>query len=553
MNNYWLHEPFDWKPTKKLGGGWIAHGKDAPSAPPAPDYAAAARSQGAANLETARAQGRMSNPNIITPYGTQTVSWGNQRQGTPQQAVAPAAAQAPVSPVTPTSQMPASEVGASGSGSFGFQSSDPAQAQTSTGSTNPAGYNSSDYSGDQPTVTQTLAPAQQQLLDSSNRISQNLADVGEAGLGRVGSAMGTPFDTSAINPVSTNAGVNPNYTSGVAAPNLATGYNSGGDVQRQINTNGVAPIPAADAQARQHAEDTAYQAATSRLDPQWQQAQQAQQTQLMNQGVAPGSEAYNNAMRVFNQGRNDAYQQAQANAVNQGLTNQQAQFGMGLAANQTGFGQAQGMGQFANTAQGQANAQNLAAAGFGNQAGLSQFGMGQQNAGLNNQVGQQQFQQGLANANLGNAASQQQLQQQAYLRSLPLNELNSLRTGAQVTNPQFQPYQGSQIGQTPVFQGAQAQGTANQNLYNQQAASAGQFNSGLMSMLGTAAGGYFSDRRLKSNIERIGTHPLGIGIYAYDIFGHREVGVMAQEALEVRPDAVLTHPSGFLMVDYGRL
>jgi hypothetical protein len=58
---------------------------------------------------------------------------------------------------------------------------------------------------------------------------------------------------------------------------------------------------------------------------------------------------------------------------------------------------------------------------------------------------------------------------------------------------------------------------------------------------------------LKSNIERIGTHKTGLGIYAYDIFGHREVGVMAQEAMILMPDAVSQHSSGYLMVNYGRL
>jgi hypothetical protein len=63
----------------------------------------------------------------------------------------------------------------------------------------------------------------------------------------------------------------------------------------------------------------------------------------------------------------------------------------------------------------------------------------------------------------------------------------------------------------------------------------------------------FSDRRLKSNIEQVGTHPLGIGIYEYDIFGNRERGVMADEVLNVMPNAVSVHPSGFMQVDYGML
>jgi hypothetical protein len=61
--------------------------------------------------------------------------------------------------------------------------------------------------------------------------------------------------------------------------------------------------------------DQAYSAFTSRLDPQWQQREQAQKTELANQGLSPGGEAYTNAMRDFNQGRNDAYQQANLGAI----------------------------------------------------------------------------------------------------------------------------------------------------------------------------------------------------------------------------------------------
>lgn len=46
-----------------------------PKAPPAPDYAGAAAAQGAANVDAARAGAKLSNPNVINPYGTQTVSY----------------------------------------------------------------------------------------------------------------------------------------------------------------------------------------------------------------------------------------------------------------------------------------------------------------------------------------------------------------------------------------------------------------------------------------------------------------------------------------------
>lgn len=48
----------------------------------------------------------------------------------------------------------------------------------------------------------------------------------------------------------------------------------------------------------------------SRLDPQWQQNTDTQESKLAAQGLQPGMPGYDNAMRVFNQGKNDAYNSA---------------------------------------------------------------------------------------------------------------------------------------------------------------------------------------------------------------------------------------------------
>lgn len=71
-------------------------------------------------------------------------------------------------------------------------------------------------------------------------------------------------------------------------------------------------------------------------------------------------------------------------------------------------------------------------------------------------------------------------------------------------------------------------------------------------VLGQAYGG-ISDRRLKSSIVRLGTHPSGLAWYEYMIDGHYDQGVMAQEARSLHPDAVSWHPSGYLQVHYGLL
>lgn len=156
---------------------------------------------------------------------------------------------------------------------------------------------------------------------------------------------------------------------------------------------------------------------------------------------------------------------------------------------------------------------------------------------------------------LESAARDKAIQEQAFLRSLPLNEINALRSGAQVQMPQFAGQGGANVGQTPIFNAAQQQSQYNQGLYNQEAASANANNASTYQTLGTIASMamMFSDRRLKSNIVRVGTHRLGVGVYEYDIFGRRERGVMAQEVLKVKPSAVHIHDSGYFMVDYGRL
>ena len=66
-------------------------GKSSPSPPPAPDYAGAAREQGAANEATARLQGRINNPNIIGPLGGQTVTFATNDQPTVTQTLTPQA------------------------------------------------------------------------------------------------------------------------------------------------------------------------------------------------------------------------------------------------------------------------------------------------------------------------------------------------------------------------------------------------------------------------------------------------------------------------------
>jgi len=80
------------------------------------------------------------------------------------------------------------------------------------------------------------------------------------------------------------------------------------------------------------------------------------------------------------------------------------------------------------------------------------------------------------------------IQEQSYLRNMPLNELNALRTGSQVTMPQFSGYTPSNISPAPYFQGVQAQGQAQADAYNAQQASSNALMGGLFKLGGSVLG-----------------------------------------------------------------
>lgn len=61
---------------------------------------------------------------------------------------------------------------------------------------------------------------------------------------------------------------------------------------------------------------TAQQAIMARLNPQFQTQEEDVRTRLYNQGVRPGTEAWDNEFRNFSQGRNDAYSQAALYGIN---------------------------------------------------------------------------------------------------------------------------------------------------------------------------------------------------------------------------------------------
>lgn len=75
----------------------------------------------------------------------------------------------------------------------------------------------------------------------------------------------------------------------------------------------------------------------------------------------------------------------------------------------------------------------------------------------------------------------------------------------------------------------------------------------ISNVLGTI-GLVFSDSRLKENIKHVGTKN-NHDLFEFNYIGNKQKykGVMAQNILQTCPEAVVTHPNGFYMVDYNKL
>lgn len=417
-----------WAPTPKVGGGWVCH-KDSPEPPATPDPRIVSQAQTDSNIDTARVNASLNRVNQFTPYGSITYKrTGNGEKAQNWLAEETARIQAEREKDPEYARMAADPV---------WKAANMKEFEAEMAKkVNPYADEANEW-----TSTVELSPEQKALYDQDLRIKQQLGNVGEQGLGRVGEAMGQPFDTSKLTSyrdIPTADGSS--YTRGL----------TGGNIQRSL--------PNSDYGAqRQSVEEALY----SRINPQIQRDRQALDAKLANQGIMPGSEAYKEAIDEVNRQANDA----RYGAVIAGGQEQSRLAGLDLNA-----------GQFANSAQQQDFNQQLV------------------NANLNNSVSDTLFGQGMAGAQATDQRRKQQLEEAAYLRSMPLNELNALRTGAQVQNPQFSAVPGTNVAPTNTSGNTwQAQQGMN-NTYNQQVATTNANNQATgqaVAALGTAALSFF--------------------------------------------------------------
>lgn len=157
-----------------FGGG--GGGKKGGAAPTPPDYIGAAREQGLQNIDLARVNAQLSNPNFSNPYGQRTVKFGADTLTPEQQA-----ARGP----KPTMDEAWARYDAAHQARFG--SAVPRNAETQGHVDADLAQRMADWSGVSPnavTISDTLNPQQQQMFDTQQRMSGQLLNRAEENFSR---------------------------------------------------------------------------------------------------------------------------------------------------------------------------------------------------------------------------------------------------------------------------------------------------------------------------------------------------------------------------------
>ena len=309
------------------------------------------------------------------------------------------------------------------------------------------------YAIPQYTATTALSADAQAIRDQNNAASLNLATLAANQSGRADQLLSQPFtldsvpagaDRSQFGPASYGGALNtPQFSQGgqplPGTANLQDSYTPEGGFSAD----------------RQRVED----ALMGRLGTQRERDMEGLRTQLTNQGVNIGTEAYSRALQDFERTNTDM----RTSAI----------LGSGQEQSRL-LGEARGAAGFTNQARQQ---------DFANRTGL--FGLGEDqrryaDAMAQQQFGNQQAIQGRGDQIAGAQFAQQQsifdaqdnararaLQEQLALRNQPINEITALMSGSQVATPQFGIAQSAMIPTTD-YAGIRQQGFGNQMANYQQ-------------------------------------------------------------------------------------
>ena len=260
------------------------------------------------------------------------------------------------------------------------------------------------------TQTQGLSPELQDIFNKQVAIQGGRTDIGGMLTGRMGSEFGQQMDWRGLNPMGQ-----------VPTAQYTLPEGSIGDPNAY----------------RQQGSDASYNAAMSRVTPQFDEQRRAAEVKMRNQGLGPEDAAWKSQMEGIGQNENDARSQAIWGAQQAGREESQLNFGQQMGQNQNMFQQALG-----------ANAQN--------------------------------WQQSMQGSQYANQIRQQQMTEAMQKRGFSLNEINALLSGQQINTPSMPNFgQGSAAAPSPYYTGAADAASVS---------AAGNPTSALIGAAGTGAG-----------------------------------------------------------------
>lgn len=377
-----------------------------------------------------------------------------------------------------------------------------------------------------------LTPELQNILNKQISIQDGRTDIAGMLTQRMGNDFGNKMDWRGLNPMGQvptsqftlpeNTLRNLNYND---APGVDIASYSGAPAINEASYSGApdigdasyggAPSVGDPTRLRQRAEDSVYGKAQSRLAPRFEGQRESMEIKLRNQGLGPEDAAYQAQMQGIDQQETDAYGQAQYDAVNQGLGEQQQLFGQDMGLRNMSTGETDrtrqnemglrnlATGEIDRTRQNETGLRNLATGEvdrmLGNQMGLRNMATGEadRQSGFYNQAGNQAYNQayGANQANFGQAMQgsayanqirQQQITEAMAKRGMNLNEINALLSGQQVGMPSMPNFTGATAAQAaPIYQGGVDQGNFDQ----------GQNMMGdALGLAGTLGGGFLAGR-----------------------------------------------------------
>lgn len=260
------------------------------------------------------------------------------------------------------------------------------------------------------TAYQQLSPQQQKLKDANYGADLNMANLARSQSSRLNSLLGRPIDVGDL-PERPGIPGHYGYSNVQGFDGLDAGYARGGKITRSYGADDFS-------KDRQKVENALMQ----RMNPHLSRDREALRTQMSNQGIKLGSEAYDRGMSDFSRQSNDARLGAILNAGEE-----QARM----------VGMDRDRATFQNAAQSQAFGQHRSNIDASN-AALQQMYQNYLGATqANNQLQDRRFNQDATRYGMGMDARKSAMQEEFALRNQPINEITALMSGSQVSPPNF--------------------------------------------------------------------------------------------------------------------